>query len=123
MYFGALPTSYHLYRSPREIASDRTGVLGPLVVRNHGPSVTYDVWDEDAKKEADSPSNELNVWDVRGLVDLALITAHSKLRQGAGWKGRPSSPPPSSPRARMSEPAGPQALAQPPAWEHLDSLQ
>jgi len=111
VYFGALPTTFHLFRSARDASRDRLGPLGALEVRkqliHEGPAVQYEVWDEDAKRRAKPTMQsdhvvELNAWDVRGLVDLALTTAHAKLRQGSSWKGNNSSPPP-SPRARVSE--------------------
>jgi hypothetical protein len=132
VYFGALPTTFHLFRSARDASRDRLGPLGALEVRkqliHEGPAVQYEVWDEDAKRRAKPTMQsdhvvELNAWDVRGLVDLALTTAHAKLRQGSSWKGNNSSPPP-SPRARVSElsTTGRQAAMQPPSWEHLEQL-
>ncbi len=136
VYFGALQTTFHLFRSARDVVRDRSGALGPLAVRkqhiHEGPSVTYEVWDEESKKLGAGPSIrsdeeiELSVWDVRGLVDLALTTAHTKLRRGSGWKGNIGSPP-QSPRAKIPDLASPrasrQALIQPPAWGHLERLQ
>lgn len=102
VYFGSIPTTFHLFRSAADAARDRYGALGALVSVERPPS-----------KEVD------HVWDVRGLVDLALVGAHGKLRRWSGWTGSQ----PSSPRARFNDSFSLQRMMQPPGWEHLEQLQ
>ena len=146
VYFGELPTTFHLYRSNRDAARDRSRALGPLVARKQRiqEGTTEEARDENTSKRAEGLSScpdhrvvELSVWDVRGLVDLALTAAHTKLRarstqlarksSRSDSSGSPDAPPTDMNRssARMASPrmVDAQALMQPPAWEHLGRLQ
>ena len=142
VYFGELPTTFHLFRSNRDAARDRSRALGPLVARKQRiqEDVKEETRDENVAQQGRSSSHsdhrvvEFLVWDVRGLVDLALTAAHAKLRAQSTQLARRSSrtdssgsldAPPDRPSARMTSPrvADAQARMQPPAWEHLERLQ
>lgn len=128
-YFGELPTSFHLFRSARDTQRGSNTQLGPLETRKKkiNDCASVEVWSREAKvSTATDTMIELTVWDVRGLVDLALVAAHSELRHGNSWKGTSGSPPTSlrsrGPESGLVGNARLVAAMQPPAWEHLDQL-